>query len=625
MKSKEIRKHAVIFFCSMIIFMKVHAQSPISFIFDKTASASVYDQPDDIWQASLLALEIRDFMGNPDKRFLYEQKLAASALFPRKPSTSTNKSGTLPQPIIQKAFDGNAFNNSVPMDNYMAISDSQRIVSVSNVQYRVYDTDGNQSVSKTLGSFCTPAGLSGLNNGKFDPKVIYDPLEDRFIAVILNGTSSIYSKIVVAFSQTNNPAGVWNFYVLPGNPFNDTTWFDYPALNITENELFITGNQIKENVSWELGFKQTVIWQIRKKEGYQGLSLQTNLWDNVAYNGRNIRNLHPVKWGENIQGPSQIFLSNRNFDIQNDTLFFLQINDTINAPGLALTKHVVQLDKSYGVPPNGKQKGINRYAATNDGRILTAFYQNNQIQFASNSMDTANGRSGIYFGVLSGVDNQTFSVQTYMISIDTLDFGYPNLSWVGDGSQGSQSILSFEHTGENRFPGMSAIFYADQEFSDLLTVKEGLGNLVVLTDSIERWGDYSGSQPVYNRNGKIWICGTYGNSLSRHQTWIAQLDNPYGAETSIQNPITYSSQPILYPNPTYDITYLQVTLQAKAPVKVSLFDMNGKLLHVIFSGMGKPGVNQFSFNASSLSSGTYILLFEQEGISQAVSVRFVKP
>jgi hypothetical protein len=612
----------MMFFAVACINQLSAQQSVTKMIFSLTASASVSDIADDGWNASILSLEVRDYMGNPDKLFLMQQKQKVASLYPIKKSTQPNKSGTIPTPLINTGFDGNQFNNSVPLDNYLAVSDSNKIVSVSNVQFRVYSTDGTSLLNKTLAQFCQPAGLGGINNGKFDPKVMYDPLEDRFIAVVLNGFNSTYSKIIVAFSQTNDPAGVWNFYVLPGNPFNDTTWFDYPALNITENELFITGNQIRENVSWQLGFKQTVIWQIRKKEGYAGLPLVTNLWDGIAYNGRKIRNLHPVKGGSSIQGPGQYFLSNRNFDIQNDTLFIVHINDTIDAPGLALTIDMTHTDKAYGVPPHGRQKGINRYAATNDGRILAAFYENGKIQFASNCIDTSNGRSGIFFGIISGVDNQSYSVTSTIISVDTLDFGYPNLSWVGEGTLGSQSILSFEHTGENRFPGISTLFYADGEFSDIIPVKEGVGNLIVLSDTIERWGDYFGSQPVYNRNGKIWIAGTYGNASNRHQTWIAQLDNPYGAETSIPT-VTPKLSMNLFPNPSFEMVYLNVDLPASGNVRVELLDLKGKLIDQIFYGKSKIGKNQFTFNAASLASGTYIVRFTVEGHSP-VNTKFIK-
>ena len=94
---------------------------------------------------------------------------------------------------------------------------------------------------------------------RFDPKTLYDPIEDRFILVFLIDNFSNSSLIVVGFSTTNDPSDPWNLYALPGNPFNDTTWTDYPAIAVTKDELFTTGNQIKEGVSWQVGFRGSLI------------------------------------------------------------------------------------------------------------------------------------------------------------------------------------------------------------------------------------------------------------------------------------------------------------------------------------------------------------------------------
>lgn len=570
---------------------------------------------EDEWMTTLINIESKDHFSNPDKNFLYYQKKIASQQFPRKKSNKPIIKSTqaVNPPIVNTNFNANTSNGSVPLDNYLAVSDSFKIVSVSNTKIQVFDTGGTSLMMKTLSTFTNSLGLVGTGNHKFDPKVIYDPIEDKFITVILNGSSAAYSKVILGFSQTNDPTGAWNFYALPGNPFNDTTWFDYPAINITENEVFITGNQIKENVSWQLGFKQTVIWQIRKRDGYAGNSLVTELWSGIAYNGKNIRNLHPVKWGPMIEGPNQYFLSNRNFDIQNDSIFILEITDTIGSSGAQLNIDVIVSDKKYGVPPSAPQFGGTQYLATNDGRILTGIYQNGKIQFASNSMDTSNGRSAIYFGVINGVDNQSYSIQSTFISNDTLDFGYPNTSWVGDGVNGGQTILSFLHCSEVRRAGISALFYSDGEFSDIITIKEGGGVLNVLADSVERWGDYSGSQPVYNRNGKMWLCGMYANNTNGYATWIAQLDNPFGAETSVNESSNPNFQSSVFPNPSIQEINLKFELPEDiSDLSIEIIDIQGRYITQLYRGFAEKGSNYLSFSAENLKSGTYFILLKNK-------------
>jgi hypothetical protein len=103
---------------------------------------------------------------------------------------------------------------------------------------------------------------------------------------LLFGSSVSYeSEILVGFSQTNDPAGNWNVYTLNGNSFNDSTWSDYPIISLSDKDLFMTFNQVKDNVSWTVGFRQSVIWQINKQDGYAGTPLQYNLWDSIQYNG----------------------------------------------------------------------------------------------------------------------------------------------------------------------------------------------------------------------------------------------------------------------------------------------------------------------------------------------------
>src|SRR6185436_1112728 len=170
------------------------------------------------------------------------------------------------------------------------------------------------------------------------PKAIYDPVADRFILVFLNGSTTTTSRIVICFSASNNPTGTWYFYTLNGNPNNDTTWSDYPAVSLTDSELFITVNSIIPNQPWQTGFAQTLAWQIDKQAGYNGDSTMTSeLWTNIKYNGTMIRYLCPVNGGSKPYGPHMYFLSNRNFGIQNDSIWLIEITGSKNDTNTKVT------------------------------------------------------------------------------------------------------------------------------------------------------------------------------------------------------------------------------------------------------------------------------------------------
>ena len=110
-----------------------------------------------------------------------------------------------------------------------------------NSNIAVHDAlTGQITYRKTLKQITGGMGLGGMENHRYDPKIIYDPNEDRFILVMLNSTDDL-NWIVIGFSTSNDPGGSWNMYKLYGNYGNDSTWFDYPSVAITNNEFFPDG------------------------------------------------------------------------------------------------------------------------------------------------------------------------------------------------------------------------------------------------------------------------------------------------------------------------------------------------------------------------------------------------
>lgn len=586
------------------------AQTPKkqAFTIQKGCTVNLSAKEDGPWHVNVYNEEADQSLKQVEKEQVALMKQQVRAQFPLKTNESEAPNRSLPVPNINTAFVANGAGNSVPMDNSLAISDSGMILSVSNGSIQVYNELGTLIKTSSLSTFAADLSLTGTNNRKFDPKVIYDPLADRFILVMLNGTNSTYSKIIVGFSETNRPDSTWNLYTLSGNPLNDTTWFDYPAISITEDEVFITGNQLYNNMSWLLGFKQSVIWQVGKAEGYAGAPINSLLWSGIQYNNRPIRNLHAVTAGSAIQGPKTYFLSNRNISSLNDTIFVLNINDTIGAPGIQLDIAEVQSDIPYGFPPNAFQRVAGQYLATNDGRVLGGFYENDNIYFASNSVDTSNGRAGIYFGHITGVDAGNYSVTGQLISEDTLDFGYPNVSWCANGSgTESNQFVSFLHSGQNRYPGISTVFYSDNDWSSITPITEGTAALLVLSDSVERWGDYFGSQTRYNRPGSVWICGTYGTGSNIYKAYVAELWDPLNVFAGNEEPIAQKPQATLYPNPSVDYSKISFVLTQNKNVRVVMHDLNGREVGVLYQGVVYEGLNTVQFNTSHLSAGTYLI------------------
>jgi hypothetical protein len=524
-------------------------------------------------------------------------------------SKAQANSSTLPVLVKGQSFQANGWGLSTPNDNDMAISDSGRMISVVNTNIYVRNVaTGSISPYKSLAMFTAPT--NSLHQ-EFDPKVMYDPLKDRFVLVCLVGFVDTTSKIIVGFSQTNNPAGAWNLYTLPGDPLNVGLWSDYPMISMTEKELFLSVNYLYNDSTWQAGFVETLVWQMKKDSGYVGLPINSTLHHNIKYNNKPIRNLCPVRGGSHLYTPNMYFVSNRNLANQNDTVFLVNITDTIGAPTQTIAVKCMTASVPYYFPPSGRQTNTANVLATNDCRNLGAFYENNKIQYVHNTMHPTNTLSTIYYGVIDNPSAVNPTVTGYYIQNDTVDFAYPNISYAGNSASDNTSIISFDHSSPKLFGGVSAI-RADAmgDFSPILRIQNGVTFVNLLAAGLERWGDYSGSQRRYNNPGEVWMSGYYAYNYSfsypnAHAAWVAQIATG-GVFTSIeQNEINTDAK--LFPNPAKDIFSVELHLTKPEYLKFELYDAQGKLVAVLLKDWVKVVDNVFSFRTDHLTKGVYIL------------------
>lgn len=512
-------------------------------------------------------------------------------------------------PQVISGFEGNPFVSSVPNDNTMAVSNDGMLVSAINTSIYFFDTK-NDTLLKTI-SLSAFSDTLGLVTDQYDPKLLYDPSADKFIIVYLAGFLDSTSNIVVGFSQSNDPLGLWNMYSLPGNPLMDVSWSDFPAIANTENELFITVNLLMNNESWQNAFKQSVVWQIDKSGGYSGALLTSKLWYDILYGNKSMRNLNPIGGGSQLYGPDIFLLSNRNFDVQNDSIFLLHITGDIGNSASEITINPVISDQTYGMPPKARQP-LNHTFETNDARILGGFIENNKIQFVGNTVDTLTGNASIYHCILSdpgGTPSLHLNIFT-----DTIDYGYPNISYAGNSSDNNSSIISVNHSSPSTPAGFSAFYYnGNGSYSPRITLKKGITYVNLLSGSYERWGDYSGSQRKYNEPGKVWVAGSFGKvrqqgftTWREHGTWIAELKKP--DDEVVVLPEYYSL--LAYPNPVSDIMYVTVEIPTDSQIEVELYDVSGKLIKKLMSGQVSAGTNLLTFSTLPLRNGTYLLMIK---------------
>jgi len=110
----------------------------------------------------------------------------------------------------------------------------------------------------------------------FDPRIFYDPYNQRWVALGLKGASGAAdSKFRIQISNTNDPTGSWYYYEIDEDATN-TCWLDFAFLGFNKDWIVVSGN------TPGCGASKPGIYAFRKAEAYAGGSVAYNYWNPVG-------------------------------------------------------------------------------------------------------------------------------------------------------------------------------------------------------------------------------------------------------------------------------------------------------------------------------------------------------
>ncbi|HLF31293.1 MAG TPA: hypothetical protein VI566_09760 [Xanthomonadales bacterium] len=145
---------------------------------------------------------------------------------------------------------------NVPADSELAVGPNH-IIAVVNVAFEIYDKSGTklQGPTKFASLFAGVPNCSSV----FDPNVIYDEKENRFIlAIDGNGTD-----FCIAASVNGDPLGSWNRYSFATDVGGN--FFDYPHSGVGEDAIYMGANMFGRR-----SFAEGRVWAIDKDAMYAG-------------------------------------------------------------------------------------------------------------------------------------------------------------------------------------------------------------------------------------------------------------------------------------------------------------------------------------------------------------------
>ena len=111
----------------------------------------------------------------------------------------------VPSPGPASSFEALGDNNtSIPPDTQGAVGPNHLMVTL-NSQVRIQSRTGMALSTVSLETFWSSTGITDA----FDPRVAYDPFQNRWITVAVSDAFSAASALLVAVSQTSDPTGAY--------------------------------------------------------------------------------------------------------------------------------------------------------------------------------------------------------------------------------------------------------------------------------------------------------------------------------------------------------------------------------------------------------------------------------
>ena len=534
------------------------------------------------------------------------------------------------KPEIENEIDGQfSAGAGTPNDNDIAVANDGTIISARNTRIYVYDDTGKILRSWSMQYF--PVQQNKVDDlppltRYYDPRVIYDPYTDRFIALYMHGTTDKTSFIVVGFSTPGDPLEPWNVYKIPGKPVDDTIWSDYPIVSQTKEDLYITVNLLANGSSWEEGFREAVIWQINKKDGYNGDSLHTNFFNNLFFEDEPIWSICPVQNGPMPDGADNYFLSVRPYSENNDTVFLHHITNTQRSGDAEYELKVLTSNAKYGFPPSALQPdtSLSHKLRTNDARVLTAIRNGDRIQYMQNSRNFETDEAHIMHGHIYRISSDDPEIKAELYTHPNLEFGYPAMAYASMENGDPSTITTAVYSSLTDTPGMG-VFYQNRygEYSDFVTIKKGRSLISYggIAPEMQRWGDYEGIQAKFDEPGVFYVIGSYGRSNRM---------NPYLARVKIVDPKNQGTieKVSVFPIPAADgFVNIEFDAPTDLALTVRLFGIHGSSVNPYNQELNDVKINVdegrhvYRLYTANLAPGIYSLqLFNGDTIHHSQKV-----
>jgi hypothetical protein len=502
------------------------------------------------------------------------------------------------------SIDYNGGGGSVPPDPEMAAGPNHIIV-VVNVAVAIYDKSGNALLGPVPAAslYSHPSCVSGL----YDPNVLYDEEEDRWIIAFDKGAFSSTGGYCLLASQTGNPLGSWNEYFFQLNSAGG--WLDYPHAGVGDNFIFMGGNIFSLGGSYVEGR----IYAFNKANLYAGSPVAAIAQGLTAtYDTPQPINLHGASTGTWPSWGNSHYIMAEPYDGINYTLFEWDTVTLTNRGNFAIG--------TGGMPVQVTQSGGSNITA-NDWRPLDFEYRNGYgWTTATNACNPGSGTVNCLIWAQIDLANAALGpAGSGLYASNGEHRFFPDLAV----NACDDMALGYTKSSPSMFP---SVYVTGRESGDPagqlqaeVEMKAGEITYLAFDSPPRRWGDYTG-MTIDPDGVTFWYLGEYskitGNPNGRWGNYIGSFTYP-GCSVATNASITLAKTVGTDPNVCAatdeitvsvgtDVTYCyEVTNDGD--VALNLHDLDDSELGTLLDGFPYtlvPGASAFITNTTTIMADT---------------------
>lgn len=397
-------------------------------------------------------------------------------------------------------FEGTNINNSNPPDPNGAAGFDHIMTTVNSV-VRIQKKDGTEISNVTLPVFFSGTGHTDV----YDPKITYDPYNQRWIFVACASRESSNSALLLGVSQTFDPTGNWNIYSIDADPAN-TNWFDYPSLGFNKNWIVVSGNMF-DIPGQTTGFKART-WVINKSAAYAGNGLSIPYFDRTDY----FTICPSINYDANENTAWCVSNFNNNSG-GNGYIKLFSIAGTAAAPTFTVGSTIQVAAAWAGSGVDGPQTGTTVKVNLGDHRIQNVVYRNSRLYFCQNffSPATTPTTCGIQVVALNPFSSTQLETQRIVDNSGAIMAAYPSVTVntnddlaIGYCTFYTTAYPSAAYTYRRGLAGAfnSAVYRAGEDWYN------------VTFGGRNRWGDYTATYTDPEDNKAMWVISEYARPRS---------------------------------------------------------------------------------------------------------------